>query len=389
MENYEKNYDDFTLRDINEEELSGSLSPFTFLCITIALAMFGLICAYSASYDTALREGNPHYYYLLEMTLYLILGIVTGIILFFLPRRRLERLHWVLFPLSMLLLLFNAVTDYFKIGTFSFPGNPFFRTSDFVIFASILQIASVFPKIREKERRGWAYLGVFVSSLATVFLMTLCGSYSYAALYILVLAVCFNASRLEKAHIAVFILYLFSFMIVLALASPALLEQMFSRLMPFLSNNRTAVTLSSSISAIAEGGFFGKGIGAGYYKLGHLDAVHTDYIFANMAEELGLVGVLMIMLLFLLFLYLGIRCARRAEKNSDDFIKIATMGFSFAIVAKAAMSMLVASGVLFTTGISLPFFSANPLEYFITVLECTLLYRFMHITGRGYEKARD
>ncbi len=389
MENYEKNYDDFTLRDINEEELSGSLSPFTFLCISIALAMFGLICAYSASYDTALREGNPHYYYLLEMTVYLILGIVTGIILFFLPRKRLERLHWILFPLSMLLLIYNAVTDFFNLGTFSFPGNPFFRTSDFVIFATILQIASLFPGIREKERRGWAYLSVFLSSLITVFLMTLCGSYSYAALYILVLIVCFSAARLEKAHIAVYALYLFSFMIVLALASPALLEQMVSRLMPFLSDNATSVALSSSISAIAEGGFFGKGIGAGYYKLGHLDAIHTDYIFANMAEEMGLVGILMIILLFILFLYLGIRCARRADKNGDYFIKISTLGFTFAIVMKAAMSMLVASGVLFTTGISLPFFSANPLEYFITVLECTLLYRFMHITGRGYEKARD
>ena len=59
------------------------------------------------------------------------------------------------------------------------------------------------------------------------------------------------------------------------------------------------------------------------------------------------------------------------------------------IVFKAILSMLSAASVIPSYGISMPFFSADGFSYFLTIVECAILYRFMHITGRGYEKARD
>ena len=89
-EEYSKDYDDFTLTDYSTDELSGSLSPFTFLCVVAVLMLFGLIMAYSASYDSAIREGLSHYHYLLEMVTFGFFAMITGVVLFFMPRAKLE-----------------------------------------------------------------------------------------------------------------------------------------------------------------------------------------------------------------------------------------------------------------------------------------------------------
>ena len=106
-EQYEKDYDDFTLTDYSRDELSGSLSPFTFFCVVAVLTLFGLIMAYSASYDASIREGYSHYHYLLEMVTYGIIALVSGVILFFMPRHKLERVFYFALPLSFLLLIFH------------------------------------------------------------------------------------------------------------------------------------------------------------------------------------------------------------------------------------------------------------------------------------------
>ena len=112
--------------------------------------------------------------------------------------------------------------------------------------------------------------------------------------------------------------------------------------------------LVQSLLAIGSGGIFGEGIGQSMQKLFYLPEGHTDFIFAVFAEELGLVGTLMLLVLLGLFASRGFRIARRAR---DPFAKLLAAGLTGMIVGQALLNISVVTASVPTTGIPLPFIS--------------------------------
>jgi cell division protein FtsW len=113
---------------------------------------------------------------------------------------------------------------------------------------------------------------------------------------------------------------------------------------------------TQSMIAIGSGGIFGKGLGGGISKYGHLPEDTTDFIFAIIGEELGLGGSITIILLFVLLLCFGIRVVFRCR---DNFGRILASGIIFAITIQAAINLGVVTVVLPTKGIPLPFVSSG------------------------------
>jgi len=111
-----------------------------------------------------------------------------------------------------------------------------------------------------------------------------------------------------------------------------------------------------SLTAIAQGGWFGTGLGAGIHKYGYLPEGHSDFIFALICEETGLVGAVLVMALFCGFIYMGARTMWAAQ---TQFEQILAFGITAAVTLQAAMNIAVVTVVLPTTGISLPFVSAG------------------------------
>lgn len=112
--------------------------------------------------------------------------------------------------------------------------------------------------------------------------------------------------------------------------------------------------LIQSMSAFAQGAFLGRGAGAGEQKLGYLPAAHTDFIFAVVGEELGLVGTLALVALFALLFYAACRIAMNAP---DLFGCLMATGISGLIGVQAVFIMMVTTGLLPTKGLPLPFIS--------------------------------
>ena len=387
LEKYENDYDDFTLREIDPEELSGSLSPFTFICITFILILMGLVMAYSASYDAAIRNGFKHYHYLLEMVTYGILGIVTGLLFFFSSRKRLESISMVLFPLSLIFLIVTLIHR-ITIGTAYYsPNLPVFRVSPVMEFTTVLFLSTILPKVHDKDRRGWIYVALTLASVFVIGSLIYLGYYSDAILYGAILLVLFSSGGVGKSYLFTFAFFILTFLAFRFLSSPTHMEVIFQRLMPSVDGPIQSQIVHDSVMAIAEGGILGKGIGHGYYKLGVIPGIHTDYIFANLAEETGILGVLIVSLFFVLFMLLGLRAASRARVIEDRYVRIASLGLTYLIIFKALLSMAVTSGLIPSNGIGLPFFSSNGPEAFLTMVECALLYKFIHMTGRGYERS--
>jgi len=130
---------------------------------------------------------------------------------------------------------------------------------------------------------------------------------------------------------------------------------------------------TQAMIALGKGGLFGAGLGAGYQKLGYLPAGHTDFIFANVGEELGLLGTLSIGILYAVLLVHGVRVALAAEQRRDAFGFHLAVGATLVIVLQALLNIAVATGAAPPKGISLPFLSQGGSNLMVSLLAVGLI----------------
>lgn len=129
------------------------------------------------------------------------------------------------------------------------------------------------------------------------------------------------------------------------------------------TSNPAWYQVQQSLIAISSGGLFGTGLGRGISKYGHLPEDTTDFIFAIISEELGLAGAVTVILLFLIFLILGLSVSLRTK---DKFSSLLAAGIVLTIVIQAAINIGVVTVVLPTKGIPLPFISAGGTSMLLT-----------------------
>jgi len=127
------------------------------------------------------------------------------------------------------------------------------------------------------------------------------------------------------------------------------------------------------LSALSSGGWFGVGLGQGRAKWVGLPEGHTDYIFAVIGEELGLVGGLVVLLLYATLAYSGLRVARR---TADPFARLAAAAVTVWIVGQALLNMGYVSGLLPVTGVPLPLISAGGTSLLVTLFALGMLASF-------------
>ncbi len=140
------------------------------------------------------------------------------------------------------------------------------------------------------------------------------------------------------------------------LHKPHRIERVKTFLDPWADPSNTGLQLVQSMTAFARGGLFGQGPGAGEQKLLHLPSAHTDFIFAVWAEEMGLAGSALLVLIFAAFTILAFRVAMNAR---DYFGACLASGIAALIALQASLNMAVTMGLLPTKGLSLPFISAG------------------------------
>jgi cell division protein FtsW len=119
-----------------------------------------------------------------------------------------------------------------------------------------------------------------------------------------------------------------------------------------------------SLIAVGTGGVFGRGLMEGVQKLYYLPESHTDFIFANICEELGLIGALAVLALFVM---LGYRGLRAAVLSTDPFARFLAFGITTAILVQAFFNMSVVLALLPTKGLPLPFISSGGTSVFVTL----------------------
>ncbi len=350
---------------------------FLFIIIVLILVGWGLISLYSASYDEALRLELPPSYFFTRQAVFALLGFFLFFLISFIPMKWISIAVFPLLVLSLVLMLLTLLTPFGveKMGArrwLDLPLLPSFQPSELVKIAVILAGARLFSGDRKKENMVWFFAILLVSSA----LMILQKDYSTTAVF---LATTLTLTLIAGIHLLPLLIFVGALAVpavIFLLIEPYRIRRVVSFLFPDLDPSGMNYQVNRAIEAIQSGGLFGKGLGKGTYKLGLIPEVHSDFIFASLAEETGIMGITVLALLFVLLFFFGIRTSREALVKSP-FLSYVAAGFSIMIVLQAAVNIAVVTRLLPPTGIPLPFFSQGGTNLLVVIVECALIFRCM------------
>jgi cell division protein FtsW len=246
-----------------------------------------------------------------------------------------------------------------------------FQPSELVKLTLILYLASYFARRDEGEKVTMnALIPPFLVICVFAGIVLLQNDYS-TAIFILVIGLAMMyIAQVRLLHFFLVTLYTVPLGFLLLFTR----EHRVQRLLAFFDlsshSSGTGYQIVTAKAAFVSGGLFGKGLGRSAAKLGPLPMSYSDFIYTIVGEETGLLGALFVLGLFALLAWRGYRVALLSK---DRFSSAAAFGLTSALCLQALLNMAVASGLIPTTGVTLPFFSAGGSSLFTTLVMCGLL----------------
>lgn len=192
-----------------------------------------------------------------------------------------------------------------------------------------------------------------------------------------VMAMLFLAGVRLRYYIGLMILVICA-LALLAVSSPYRVARLTAFLDPWADQYNSGYQLTQSLIAFGRGGWFGSGLGESIQKLLYLPEAHTDFLFAVLAEELGLVGILVVMTLYSILVIRGLNIGYTAHTQTRLFAAFTAYGLTFWLALQAAINMGVNAGLLPTKGLTLPLLSYGGASMVINCVVVALLLRIDH-----------
>ena len=323
------------------------------------LNIIGLVMVLSASSVESLdSKGNPWWYFERQL-LWTTFGAIAFVAASRFDHRRWRKLVPLLLGIAFVLLAAVLVPGIgiYSDGARRWLGSGQFRLqpSEIAKFALLVFCADVLAR-RQHETADWRRsLRPIVSVLAGVALLMMLepdlASFMVIAVMVVAMLVVGGIRSRHLAALAaagVAMVTMFSFVV------PWRRARMFSFFSGGQDAHAAGYQVTQSLIAMARGGWTGVGLGAGRAKWNFLPAAHTDFIFAVIGEELGVLGCALVVGLFVLIAVIGIRTAHRAP---DRFGTVLAVGATAWIVGQAVLNLGAVVGVLPVTGVPLPFVS--------------------------------
>ena len=333
-----------------------------FCIIILVLLTIGTIMMFSASYAFAYYTQGDSYYFLWRQLIFVVLGVIVMGIMSFFNYNKLHKIAPLVLGFAYLALLIvlvlpsdGGVKRWIPLGLFNL------QPSEIAKFAIILFFAHWCSKYYNKMQfaRYSVLPGVAVFG-TTAILLFLEPHYSGIVIIAILTVVMLYIGGMKTKYL--FIGFAILSAIVLLLAVTGGLSYAMSRMdgwgqaLIYTDEDMWQRTWQTrnSLYAIGSGGLWGLGLGQSRQKYLYLPEPQNDFIFAIVVEELGLIGAIMILLIFALLVWRGITLSLRAK---DKFGKLLGIGLTSQIGIQVVLNILVITDWLPNTGISLPFFS--------------------------------
>jgi cell division protein FtsW len=346
--------------------------PYDRLLCTVSLLLVGVgvVMVYSSSAIKAqMKYGDP-LLFLKKQLLWAVVGLAVMVWAMHHDYRAFQRYAPVLFLASFLLLLLvlipsvgvkvNGARRWLRMFGFSF------QPSELAKLSLILLLARFFAGRADRvESFVQGFLPPLLLSGLFFGLIVLQPNFGTAAVLLLAaMALCFvGGVRLTQLGTALFALGALCYLLVQV--HPYAKARLLAIMDPARASSKASYQIHQSFYALGPGGILGRGLGDSIQKLFYLPESHTEFIFAIVGEEIGFIGALLVIFLFGILLWRGVRIALRAR---DLFGTYAAMGITFAVVSQAAINLGVVTGLLPTTGVPLPFISFGGSSLVTTLL---------------------
>jgi cell division protein FtsW len=358
--------------------------PDMWLLIAAAgLVGLGIVMVFNASYFYAQdRYGDPFVFFRKQL-----LALAFGVVLLMaLSQVRLEWFERVAYPallgVALALLLIwvpglgvtrGGARRWLGLGHFNF------QPSEFAKIAIVLYLARSIA--RKRERMGRFTTGV-APHLVVVGLCALCiaaqPDFGTAAILVLVMVLMLYGGGARPAHLIGLVLATLPVVGFALVHWPYRWRRILAFLDPWRYGQDIAFQLVQSLIAFGSGGVTGIGLGESKQKLFFLPEAHTDFIFALIGEELGLVGALAVLALFAI---IGIRGFRIALRHPDSFASMLAFGVTLVILLQAVVNVGVVVGLLPTKGLALPFLSYGGSALIGALAQIGILAALSRMTG--------
>ena len=365
---------------------------FPMLAGCLALLGLGLVMITSASSEVAAVQSGNTLYMMIRHLVYLVLGLGACVVTMMIPIATWQRLGWLMligaFGLLVMVILpgigreVNGSMRWIGFGAFNV------QPSEIAKVFVVIYLAGYLVRRQKEVRESW--MGFFKPFIV---LLPMAG--------LLLMEPDFGATVVMMGAAAAMLflggvgLFRFTLMVVLAVAAVTVLVQAqpyrMARLItftdPWSDQFGSGYQLTQALIAFGRGHWFGLGLGNSVQKLFYLPEAHTDFVFAVLAEELGLFGAVGVILLFALLVFRAFRIGRKAELARMPFAAYLCYGIALVIGAQAFINISVSSGMLPTKGLTLPLLSYGGSSLIVSGIMVAMLFRVDAEVRRSQRRA--
>lgn len=379
-----------TYRSVDMEKTREQNWPLDYylLVTVVALLVSGLVMVGSSSVSIAEQQYGAAFHYLWRQVVYLVAGFVAAAIVLKIPMRIWQELGPGLIMLSMLLLALvfipglgrtvNGSTRWLSVAGFNL------QPSELVKLFTLIYLSGYLVRHHEavKTTAGGFFRPLILMSVLVALLLL---EPDYGAAAVLLMSA-MGLMWLAGVRFLQFFLLLgaaASVLALLAYISPYRMERLTTFINPWADPFDSGFQLTQALIAFGRGGWFGAGLGESVQKLFYLPEAHTDFVFAVLAEELGLFGVLIVIALFTFLVFRIMHIARQAELRSRPFAAYLAYGIGLWVGLQVVINLGVNMGILPTKGLTLPFMSYGGSSLIVMMIAIALALRV------DYENHRD
>jgi len=327
---------------------------------TLLLLGTSVVMVYSASAMLAQERFQQPYWFLIKQATWVLLGIAVLAVAMRLDYRRYRdpAFVWTMLALAgvaLVLVLFSAPVKgsrrWFGVGGLGIQPSELAKLAAIVFTAAVLE-----RRMDRLDEPRYALLPIAVVVAVLTGLILVEPDYGTAVCLLAIVGAMVFVAGVRYRDIAVAILVALPVLVALGLSAPYRRERLLAFLDPWEKPFDEGFQIIQSLIAVGTGGVFGKGLMGGVQKLFYLPEPHTDFIYAVIGEEFGLVGATAVLLCFTVIAWRGLRAAGRAP---DRFGALLATGLTVMVAFQAFVNMSVVLGLLPTKGISLPLVSAG------------------------------
>ncbi len=344
---------------------------YTFLLLVGVLVAFGLIMLLSASTPTANVKFGRSYHFFIRQFLFVVLGAGAMFALAHIDYRNLKPYAriFMIICIGLLVLVFlpgigvshNGSRRWINLGFMELQPSEIMKVSIAMFFAALIED----KKYDIRTNKG---LGQYLVWIGVVAALLLAETHLSGTIVICGIALCVLLVGGANAGLIVGGGALGGAALIglVAAVNPTRMARLTSFLNPFTDMQGTGYQTAQAVYAIGSGGIFGKGLGESVQKFSYLPEPYNDFIFAVICEELGLIGAIVIIGMFIGLIIRGIKIAMEAQ---DVFGSLIVCGIMAQVAIQTILNIGVATASIPNTGVSLPFFSYGGTAIMILLAE--------------------